>query len=145
MNDEPATRGSHTSAQEAHPARTPHPANDAASALTRDFLAWLVAGPRPYREVMEAWRTSCPRLSIWEDALADGLVAVAHAPGARAGEAAVHLTDRGRAVLEAAATPTGDDGTTPRSFGIYADPEISGADSEDWLRARGFRRDGVAL
>ena len=32
--------------------------------LVLDFLDWLAAGPRPYAEVMEAWRTSCPRLSI---------------------------------------------------------------------------------
>jgi hypothetical protein len=28
---------------------------------------------------MEAWRTSCPRLSIWEDACIDGLID--HEPG----------------------------------------------------------------
>ena len=37
--------------------------------LIVDFLAWLADGPRPYGEVMEAWRTSCPRLTVWEDAI----------------------------------------------------------------------------
>jgi len=37
-------------------------------ALLHDMLAWLAVGPRPYDEVMEAWRTSCPRLPVWEEA-----------------------------------------------------------------------------
>ncbi len=44
-------------------------------ALTLQMLAWLAEAPRDYAEVMAAWRTSCPRLSIWEDACLDGLVA----------------------------------------------------------------------
>jgi hypothetical protein len=44
-------------------------------ALVLDLVEWLAARPRPYREVMEAWRTSCPRLTIWEDAIDQGLVA----------------------------------------------------------------------
>ncbi len=43
-------------------------------ALIVDLLDWLGPAPRPYDEVMNAWRTSCPRLSIWEDALAAGLL-----------------------------------------------------------------------
>ena len=50
------------------------------SPLVLDLLEWLVAGPRSYEEVMEAWRTSCPRLSIWEDAV-DGGLAVRRAGG----------------------------------------------------------------
>ena len=46
-------------------------------ALVLDLLAWVGPAPRPYDEVMNAWRTSCPRLSIWEDALAAGLLEVA--------------------------------------------------------------------
>lgn len=38
-------------------------------ALLTDMVAWLGKAPRKYSEVMEAWQTSCPRLSIWEDAL----------------------------------------------------------------------------
>lgn len=44
--------------------------------LTIQFLAWLDETPRSYAETMEAWRTSCPRLSVWEDASIDGLVAL---------------------------------------------------------------------
>jgi hypothetical protein len=37
-------------------------------------LAFIAAEPRTYAEVMEAWRTSCPRLTVWEDAVDRGLV-----------------------------------------------------------------------
>jgi hypothetical protein len=70
--------------------------------LTRDFLGWLASAPRTYAETMEAWRSSCPRLTIWEDALADGLVAVNSGSGASLGQTAVVLTPRGRVALEAA-------------------------------------------
>jgi len=42
--------------------------------LTLQLLQWIVGQPRPYAEVQEAWRTSCPRLSIWEDACMEGLI-----------------------------------------------------------------------
>jgi D-3-phosphoglycerate dehydrogenase len=42
--------------------------------LVLDLIEWLVAGPRPYAEVMEAWRTTCARLPIWEEAVDRGLV-----------------------------------------------------------------------
>jgi hypothetical protein len=42
--------------------------------LLCDMLAWLEYEPRPYAEVMEAWRTSCPRLPVWEDATERGYV-----------------------------------------------------------------------
>ena len=44
-------------------------------ALLLDLLAWLAPGPRPYEEVMDRWRTHCPRLTVWEDAVDGGLVA----------------------------------------------------------------------
>ena len=46
--------------------------------LTIQFLEWLSERPRTYGETMDAWRTSCPRLSIWEDALSAGLVRLGH-------------------------------------------------------------------
>jgi hypothetical protein len=49
--------------------------SDILTPLTVDFLAWLAPAPRPYAEVMEAWRTSCPRLTVWEDVLEAGFVA----------------------------------------------------------------------
>ena len=41
-------------------------------ALLRDLLAWVGESSRPYPEVMDAWRTSCPRLTVWEDAVDRG-------------------------------------------------------------------------
>ena len=43
-------------------------------ALILDLLEWIAAAPRSYEEVMEAWRTSCPRLPVWEDASDRGFV-----------------------------------------------------------------------
>jgi hypothetical protein len=43
--------------------------SDILTPLILDFLAWLEATPRPYTEVMDVWRTACPRLTIWEDAV----------------------------------------------------------------------------
>jgi D-3-phosphoglycerate dehydrogenase len=65
-------------------------------ALIVDLLAWLAPGPRPYEEVMEAWRTSCPRLSVWEEALDRRLIA--RRMGAD-GRPSVAVTDAGRAWL----------------------------------------------
>ena len=44
--------------------------------LILDLLEWIGPTPRPYPEVLDAWRTSCPRLPVWEDANDRGLIAV---------------------------------------------------------------------
>jgi hypothetical protein len=81
------------------------------STLTEQFLAWVAARPRSYAEAMEAWRSTCPRLSIWEDALGDELVRLE--PGAGGLSAArVVLTPRGEALL-CAVDPTGDAARLP--------------------------------
>jgi hypothetical protein len=49
--------------------------------LILDLVEWIARRPRPYSQVMEAWRTSCPRLPVWEDAVDRGLVA--RRPGGR--------------------------------------------------------------
>lgn len=64
------------------------------------FLRWVAARPRCYAEAMEAWRTSCPRLSVWEDAIEAGLVQVEPGAGSQS-DRAVTLTERGRAIVEA--------------------------------------------
>jgi len=43
--------------------------------LVLDLVEWIARAPRPYSEVIETWRTSCPRLTIWEDAADHGYVA----------------------------------------------------------------------
>lgn len=42
--------------------------------LVLDLVEWIGETPKPYEEVMDAWRTSCPRLQIWEDAVDYGLI-----------------------------------------------------------------------
>ena len=67
----------------------PHP-------LTLQMLGWLATRPRTYGETMDAWRTSCPRLPIWEDAVDLGLVA---RKMNAAGAAMVVVTADGAALL----------------------------------------------
>ena len=66
-----------------------------AEALVRQLLGWVAERPRTYGEAMDAWRTSCPRLPVWEEANARGLVT--RAVGADG--AVVRATDEGRAFL----------------------------------------------
>jgi D-3-phosphoglycerate dehydrogenase len=49
--------------------------------LILDLLEWIGPGQRPYAETMEAWRTSCPRLPIWEDATDLGFIERHREPG----------------------------------------------------------------
>ena len=42
--------------------------------LVLDLVEWVARAPRPYEEVIDAWRTSCPRLTVWEDAIDRGLI-----------------------------------------------------------------------
>ena len=67
-------------------------------ALILDLIEWIAAEPRPYAEVMDAWRTSCPRLPVWEDAVDAGFVTRTASNGAGA---MVEITDAGRAFLRA--------------------------------------------
>ena len=76
-----------------------HPA---APALTQQFLAWVEEAPRSYADG-EAWRRSCPHLSIWEDAISDGLVRFENGTGMR--QSRLILTAQGRAILKRAAVP----------------------------------------
>jgi hypothetical protein len=57
------------------------PASDTVDTLILDRLEWLGPNPRRYAEVLEAWRTSCPHLPVWEDANDRGFIARHHAPG----------------------------------------------------------------
>ena len=83
------------------------------SLLLREFLTWIASRPRTYAEAMEAWRSTCPRHTVWEDALVAGLIQVES--GGTLQQAEVTLTPRGRAVLDgdlsdrAAPTPSRPD------------------------------------
>jgi hypothetical protein len=50
-------------------------------ALILDLLDWIGPAPRLYSEVIEVWRTSCPRLPVWEDATDRGFIERHHEPG----------------------------------------------------------------
>lgn len=54
---------------------------DTVDALILDLLEWIGATPRPYAEVLDAWRTSCPRLPVWEDANDRGFLERRAIPG----------------------------------------------------------------
>jgi hypothetical protein len=69
------------------------------SSSTLEFLTWISSRPRTYAEAMEAWRTTCPRHCVWEDALIDGLVEVLDS-GNTMNQSAVVLSALGSKVLE---------------------------------------------
>jgi hypothetical protein len=60
--------------------------------LTKELLVWIATRCRTYEQTMEAWRSNCPRHSVWEDASIDGLVEVV--------EGKVILTSQGRSLIE---------------------------------------------
>ncbi len=66
--------------------------------LLFDLVEWIAKAPRTYADVMEAWRTSCPALPVWEDAVDRGLVTREHVPGRGTN---VVVTPAGRRFLEA--------------------------------------------
>ena len=63
------------------------------SAPTLQLLSWITERPRTYAQTIEAWQSHCPRLTVWEDAIADGYVTV--------GRDGVRLSAEGHAVLKA--------------------------------------------
>jgi len=69
----------------------------AAHALTQQFLARVAEAPRSYADA-EAWRRSCPHLSIWEDAISDGLVRFEN--GASMKDSRLVLTPAGKTRLK---------------------------------------------
>ena len=70
--------------------------SDPVEALVLDLLEWIDSRPRAYADVMNAWRTSCPRLPVWEDANDRGFVVCrSHVDGP-----VVSLTPSGREFLD---------------------------------------------
>src|SRR4051812_49843250 len=95
----------------------------AKAALTQQFLAWVAEAPRSYADA-EAWRRSCPHLSIWEDAISDGLVHYDGGSGLQ--EARLVLTPRRRAQLQ---NPLGMRVFVPPNSGL-----VALAQNEGWNR-----------
>jgi hypothetical protein len=65
--------------------------------LILDLVEWIAREPRPYQTVMDVWRTSCPRLTVWEDAIDRGLVSCRRHDALGV---LVDVTDAGRAHLQ---------------------------------------------
>jgi D-3-phosphoglycerate dehydrogenase len=64
--------------------------------LVLDLLEWLSRRDRSYQETMDAWRTSCPKLPVWEDANEQGLVSIEN----RNGRSSVRVTPAGFELLQ---------------------------------------------
>jgi len=69
---------------------------DSADPLVLDFVEWVAREPRNYAEVVATWRTSCPRLTIWEDAADGGYVTRQSIAGSGL---IVAVTDKGEQLL----------------------------------------------
>jgi hypothetical protein len=74
-------------------------ADKVVDALILDLLEWIGTESRPYTEVIEAWRTSCPRLPVWEEANERGFLEHHREPGCRT---CVSVSTLGREYLQTA-------------------------------------------
>ena len=64
--------------------------------LMADLIEWVAREPRTYQDVMDVWKTHCPRLTVWEDTVDQGYLERRFAPGVGA---TVHVTDAGHRFL----------------------------------------------
>jgi D-3-phosphoglycerate dehydrogenase len=71
--------------------------SDPVDSLVKDLVNWIGDKPRPYADLMEAWKTSCPKLPVWEEANRRGLLRQFHYPHS---PAMVELSEAGRALKE---------------------------------------------
>lgn len=85
-------------------------AGDDLDPLILDLLEWLERGPRSVADVIDVWRTSCPRLTVWEDTIDRGF---ALRKQTRGEQATVELTAAGRDFLRSSRS-----GETPVGRGI---------------------------
>jgi trans-aconitate 2-methyltransferase len=86
--------------------------SDTVESLILDLLEWIGPDSRPYEEVLETWRTSCPRLPVWEDAKDRGLVASRHKVGRGL---FISVSDSGRDLLRE---------RRPSSVLMFASPSV---------------------
>jgi hypothetical protein len=73
-------------------------------ALVLDLVVWCASDARSYEDVISAWRTSCPRLTVWEEAHDRGLVETQPGPNGLI----VALTPKGRALVAPRMSPPVD-------------------------------------
>ena len=82
---------------------TERPLPDSVDSLMRDLLEWIGSDARPYAETLEAWRTSCPRLPVWEEANDRGFIVRRRGP---AGDALVAVSAAGHEYLRGHGDPS---------------------------------------
>jgi hypothetical protein len=95
----------------------------APESLILDLLEWVASGERSYEEVMDAWRTSCPRLPVWEDANDRGLVTQERVNGrysVRITTAGLDLLDQHRPATKSSARASTNSGSSPQSHNAPA-------------------------
>ena len=78
------------------------PEQDTLLPLVLDFIEWSAERQRSYEEAMDAWRTSCPRLPVWETAVENGYLRRSWRP---ASGAVIEVCEPGRALLAAHGRP----------------------------------------
>jgi D-3-phosphoglycerate dehydrogenase len=77
---------------------------DTVDSLILDLLEWIGPAGRPYDEVMDAWRTSCPRLPVWEEANRRGLIERSRGQDNRS---VVSVSSAGMGLLQSHRQPSG--------------------------------------
>jgi hypothetical protein len=77
---------------------------DTVDSLILDLLEWIGPAGRPYDEVMDAWRTSCPRLPVWEEANRRGLIERSRGQDNRS---LVSVSSAGMGLLQSHRQPSG--------------------------------------
>ena len=92
--------------------------------LILDLLEWIDREPRSYADVIDAWRTSCPRLTVWEDAMDRGFAVREHAKGR---EVMIRLTASGRDFLRQHGRATAGAAVSARSGAAFRAGRVSAA------------------
>ena len=87
-----------------------------ASHLMIEFLSWIASQRRTYAQAMDAWRSSCPRHTVWEDAIAAGFIQIENAQSLN--HSPVTLTPCGRSLLESVSRIPLDQSATPESHRV---------------------------
>ncbi len=70
--------------------------SDGVETLILDLLEWVTDRERTYEETMDAWRTSCPKFQVWEDANDRGLIRMESVNG----RSIVRITSSGSDLLK---------------------------------------------
>ena len=83
--------------------------------LILDLLEWIAREPRSHAEVIEAWRTSCPRLTVWEDAIDRGFAG--REPG-QGRDVLIKVTPAGRDFLRSHGRAVTEREFAPRAAGL---------------------------